>query len=90
MKVSTTGIDIKGQVFGLLLVERRAREVHKDGRIRWICTCECGNETIVASHDLRYGRTRSCGCLYQEAGRRTMLEVWRKRRLLKSSRGQPA
>lgn len=30
------------------------------------CRCDCGEETIVLLHNLRAGRTRSCGCLRVE------------------------
>ena len=28
----------------------------------WKCRCECGNERIIVSHNLRCGRTTNCGC----------------------------
>ncbi len=28
----------------------------------WVCKCECGNERIIPAHNLRCGRTHSCGC----------------------------
>lgn len=31
------------------------------GRVR--CRCDCGTETVVYSHNLKSGNTRSCGCL---------------------------
>lgn len=36
------------------------------GRVAWNCICECGNQTIVSSHDLKSGNTKSCGCLRKE------------------------
>lgn len=30
---------------------------------QWLCRCDCGQETVVASHRLLSGNTRSCGCL---------------------------
>lgn len=32
----------------------------------WLCRCNCGNETIVSSNNLRRGLTKSCGCLRKE------------------------
>lgn len=29
----------------------------------WLCRCDCGNETVVLSGNLRAGHTRSCGCI---------------------------
>lgn len=33
---------------------------------RYLCTCDCGKTTEVAGTKLRYGHTRSCGCLLVE------------------------
>lgn len=33
---------------------------------RWLCRCDCGNETIVARCNLVSGHTKSCGCLSRE------------------------
>ena len=35
---------------------------------RWLCQCECGNQTIVNSGSLRRGLTKSCGCVKQSIG----------------------
>lgn len=52
--------DLTGQVFGALTVLRRAE--NKNGRTRWVCRCSCGRETEVNAHELKAGKTRSCGC----------------------------
>src|SRR5688572_25134630 len=60
-----TIIDLMGQRFGKLLV----MEFHgtttgtgdKGKRARWKCTCDCGNETIVSSSNLRMGKVIGCG-----------------------------
>jgi hypothetical protein len=36
------------------------------GVIIWLCQCDCGNQTEVHGHDLRSGKTKSCGCLNKE------------------------
>lgn len=51
-----------GQTFGLLTVKRRYEESSKDGRVQWVCTCNCGNTKIISSHQLLSGNTISCGC----------------------------
>ena len=56
--------DLTGQVFGRLTVLERA-ENSKSGRSRWRCLCECGNECIVQSSNLKNGNSKSCGCLIQ-------------------------
>ena len=47
--------DITGQRFGKLQVLRYI------GNYRWICKCDCGNETSVLNFNLK--NTKSCGCL---------------------------
>jgi hypothetical protein len=39
----------------------------------WRCMCDCGSKKIVFESNLRYGKTRSCGCLQREAQRRAHL-----------------
>lgn len=29
---------------------------------KWLCKCDCGNETYVTTRNLTYGNTTSCGC----------------------------
>lgn len=55
--------DITGQVFGRLTV-LAPRKVGR--KYRWLCRCECGNETIVQRGALLGGTTASCGCLATE------------------------
>jgi len=33
---------------------------------QWQCRCVCGTVVIVWDHNVRSGRTRSCGCLHKE------------------------
>jgi len=53
-------IDITGQTFGRLTVVSKSES--NDGMARWLCKCECGNETIVYGKYLKDGRSKSCGC----------------------------
>lgn len=50
--------------FGKLLVIRRDFSPYKgtSTHARWLCKCDCGNETIVISASLKCGDTTSCGC----------------------------
>lgn len=57
-------IDITGMRFGRLVAVRR--DGSRNGQAAWICRCDCGNETIAAAKQLRYGSTKSCGCLHLE------------------------
>lgn len=50
-------IDLTGQLFGCLTaVEYAANR-------KWLCVCDCGKTTTVASDKLRSGHTKSCGHL---------------------------
>lgn len=53
-------IDLTGQKFGKLTVIKQAKST--DNHTRWICKCECGNETTPRACDLKSGHARSCGC----------------------------
>lgn len=53
--------DITGQRFGRLTVIEYAY-TDKQGNARWLCKCDCGNETISIGKGLRCGDTKSCGC----------------------------
>lgn len=57
--------DLTGKKFERLTVIKRV-ENSKSGQTRWLCRCDCGNETIVWGGHLRSGHTRSCGCINKE------------------------
>lgn len=57
-------IDLTGQKYGRLTVLNRAKSVNK--HTFWKCVCECGNNVVVDSYNLRNGHTQSCGCYRQE------------------------
>jgi hypothetical protein len=54
-------VDIKTQRFGRLIAIERASP-NRHGQAYWICQCDCGATTTVASNNLRRGLTTSCGC----------------------------
>lgn len=64
-----------GKRFGRLVVLSYAGDeyVGSDNNSRWICQCDCGNQTIVGSTKLKSGHTASCGCLVSEKARERML-----------------
>ena len=37
------------------------------GKARWRCRCDCGNETVVEGYNLTSGHVKSCGCLNIES-----------------------
>lgn len=45
----------------LLALERYT--VDMSGSCVWLCRCDCGKMTKVRASYLRYGKTKSCGCL---------------------------
>ena len=61
-------IDITGQRFGRLVAIHRvpapAHIIHK--RPHFLCRCDCGQDTIVTSGQLKNGNTTSCGCYDRE------------------------
>ena len=59
--------NLVGQRFGRLTVVKLAR-VEKHGNI-WLCKCDCGNMTEVATTYLTHGDSKSCGCLKRDFGK---------------------
>ena len=57
-------IDLTGQRFGRLTVIKRVAS--KINNARWLCRCDCGNESEVLGIVLRRGESKSCGCLRRE------------------------
>lgn len=58
-------IEETGNRYSRLLVIGRAGK-NKDGNVRWLCCCDCGNQVTVVGVSLRRGRTKSCGCLQKQ------------------------
>lgn len=56
--------NLKNKKFGKLTVIKMHEDKSKG--IKWVCKCDCGNETIVYSNFLKSGHTKSCGCLQKE------------------------
>lgn len=68
-----TFVDLTNQEFGLLQVIKKVQsdeksKTNKAKHAFWLCKCQCGNEVIVSSRDLRSGDTKSCGCLAKSFG----------------------
>ena len=60
--------DLLDKKFGRLTVIERVSDCKKGG-VQWLCLCDCGNEKIVLSKQLKSGETQSCGCIVKELGR---------------------
>lgn len=62
--------DITGQRFGRLVAIGAIGKLRTN--ILWLCQCNCGNITKVASTELLQGKTKSCGCLKKETPYRVL------------------
>ncbi len=56
-------VDLSGQRFGKLLVQRRIPDKRDHGYYVYECKCDCGNTCEVSSVRLRSGRVKDCGCV---------------------------
>lgn len=56
--------DLTGQRFGMLTVIKRVENQGKS--VRYLCRCDCGNEKIFYSSNLKRGLSTSCGCFRKE------------------------
>lgn len=64
-----TLVDRTGERYGrLVVIERASDYIAPNGNkhVRWLCKCDCGNETIVDTCQLSQGKTTSCGCARNE------------------------
>lgn len=50
--------DLTGKTFDLWTVLREAPR--KNGRVHWLCRCQCGMEGLVQTSDLCSGKSRGC------------------------------
>lgn len=57
---------VPGEKYGRLTVLYRDLLRAGDGRVAWVCECECGNQLSVWGKSLKNNNTRSCGCLNNE------------------------
>lgn len=60
--------------FGYLTVIRRGQ--NKEGRAIYECICTCGSAKTVTASNLRFGNTRSCGCLRNKLKEQTYQKVF--------------
>lgn len=57
-------LDLAKQRYGNLLVIAKDDEKSQNSqKVHWLCKCDCGNMTSVATCNLRNGHTKSCGCI---------------------------
>jgi hypothetical protein len=64
-------VDLTGRKFGKLTAWWPAGRRGKRGpMIQWLCSCECGNLSVVSVGNLTSGGSKSCGC-YSRKMRKT-------------------
>lgn len=61
-------VDLAGQRFGRLVAIKDSGQ-RTDGKVVWLCRCDCGQTCDARSRSLIYGEKRSCGCLRRELNR---------------------
>lgn len=61
-------LQLKGLRFGRLVALER-ETVKTSDTFNWKCICDCGNFTSVKASRLKYGWTKSCGCLLNDRRR---------------------
>lgn len=71
-------VDLTGKRFGRLVVlrldEMRGNK-HRTNAV-WRCRCDCGNEKVAYSMNLRRGSTTSCGCYSREVHSQMLKDMW--------------
>lgn len=72
--------DLTGQRFGRLVVLGLADVPDRKGFIFWRVRCDCGTEKTVMQNNPVSGRTKSCGCLFNElrSARAERMRMFRK------------
>ncbi len=58
-----TAIDLTGQRFGRLVA---TEAVPTERGRHWRCVCDCGSLHVVKTNQLTSGKTKSCGCLWDD------------------------
>lgn len=59
--------DLTGCRFGRVVAKERVES--RNGRVRWLCCCDCGEEKVATAHDLKAGKVKSCGCMHFYQGK---------------------
>ena len=59
-------LSIIGKRFGRLVVISELKERTKQGKVKFKCICDCGNEIEAIGSKLKNGWTKSCSCLQKE------------------------
>lgn len=77
IRVSKPKNDISNMRFGNLTA------IEYVGNSKWLCKCDCENETFVKTCNLTNGHTKSCGCIAKKQsvinGRKRLMDLTGKR-----------
>ena len=73
--------DLTGMQFNSWTVKHFAERVVTENATTnyWMCECVCGTEKKIATSNLRYGLSKSCGCKTNGMGNRHSLEFMREK-----------
>ena len=75
--------DITDMRFGKLVAKYPTQHITSGGnKLRyWFCECDCGNHTVVSTHDLLSGHTKSCSkCIHNVSNKvihKRIYDAWR-------------
>ncbi|SFX79537.1 hypothetical protein SAMN04487866_12625 [Thermoactinomyces sp. DSM 45891] len=70
-KTHTKNDDMKvGDRYGSLTI------IKQECNLKWLCQCDCGEQKVVRSCDLRNKQVKSCGCLQKESIKTTLKQRW--------------
>ena len=69
--------NLTGQRVGrLTVISKEPNTNPKDKHAMWLCVCDCGNTKKVASHHLKKGSVKSCGCISHKKSNTHIYKVW--------------
>ncbi len=74
--IPTNRIDLTGSKFGRLTV-LGIEGKRNSGELKWLCRCDCGNESVVLTSNLMRGNSTSCGCVSAEIRKKRHKEAER-------------
>lgn len=76
-------IDLTGQRFGKLVVNRKTNNPYPSNRhTYWLCDCDCGQmEVLVDGENLKSGKISSCGCLGNSKGEAAIVDLLTKNQI---------
>lgn len=70
-----SAFNLKGKVFGRLVVLRKSEIIDFRRRTFWVCKCKCGKEIEVPTNSLIKGKSKSCGCLQKDIASKKYINI---------------